>query len=353
MTEAEKFAEYAKTRQGFGGHNAPNWALGAVRDAWDAWSARAALASAPAATQGEPTREALIHAVKRMHAAKGRYHSQHATCDLYELLGLPCTREVIPTPQPTAPAERVDALCDAAYVAGAQAGFNAAASDDPDALSKLVASRSGYIEVLRATAPARAAEATQPAAAERAAEGRCLGDRCMFTTRNGLNHSRECIIEAGQTQGWTPTPEELAQAGPSQAPAGVERQPWEPYLSDRADGVRGHYAICRMHPKGYREVWSLWRHEWSSAAEDILTLEQAQALLRDAIIPTKPAGVEAAQQGQQDIAELRRLSSVCPELNLSNYGPDDVDELNGWAIEVAQCIDRAFPATTSGDGHGK
>jgi hypothetical protein len=38
------------------------------------------------------------------------------------------------------------------------------------------------------------------------------------------------------------------------------------------------------------------------------------------------AGVEAAQQGQEDIAELRRLSSVCPELNLSNYGPDEVDE---------------------------
>lgn len=43
-------------------------------------------------------------------------------------------------------------------------------------------------------------------------------------------------------------------------------------------------------------------------------------------------------------AELRRLSDCCPELNLSNYGPDDVDELNGWAIEVSQCIDRAMRA---------
>ena len=46
------------------------------------------------------------------------------------------------------------------------------------------------------------------------------------------------------------------------------------------------------------------------------------------------AGVEAAQQGQEDIAELRRLSSVRPELNLSNYGPDEVDEGCGW-ISVA------------------
>lgn len=58
----------------------------------------------------EPTREALIHAVKRMHAAKGRYHSQHATCDLYELLGLPCTRETIAPPAALASAPTQPAL---------------------------------------------------------------------------------------------------------------------------------------------------------------------------------------------------------------------------------------------------
>jgi len=47
-------------------------------------------------------------------------------------------------------------------------------------------------------------------------------------------------------------------------------------------------------------------------------------------------------------AELRRLSDCCPELNLSNYGPDDVGELNGWAIEVSQCIDRALAAQPAG-----
>ncbi|HTH11643.1 MAG TPA: hypothetical protein VMA55_18885 [Acidovorax sp.] len=34
----------------------------------------------------------LVAAVKKMHAAKGRYQSQQATCDLYELVGLPCVR---------------------------------------------------------------------------------------------------------------------------------------------------------------------------------------------------------------------------------------------------------------------
>lgn len=65
------------------------------------------------------------------------------------------------------------------------------------------------------------------------------------------------------------------------APAPVEpaREPWIPYLSDRADGVQGHYAICRWNPKGYREAWSLYRETWGSASEEVLTLEQAQRLL--------------------------------------------------------------------------
>jgi Lar family restriction alleviation protein len=123
-----------------------------------AWNRRAALASAPAATQGEavawrdPSNTEPGQAVTFSKAYAEKWPH------IYK-------QPLYTTPQPTAPAERVDALCDAAYVAGAQAGFNAAASDDPDALSKLVASRSGYIEVLRASAPARAAEATQPAAA--------------------------------------------------------------------------------------------------------------------------------------------------------------------------------------------
>lgn len=73
----------------------------------------------------------------------------------------------------------------------------------------------------------------------------------------------------------------------------ADREPWIPYLSDRADGVRGHYAICRWHPSpagGYREAWNLRRHCWASASDDVLTLEQARELLRNIVIPTR--GVE-------------------------------------------------------------
>lgn len=50
----------------------------------------------------------------------------------------------------TVPSDRQDALYDSAYVAGAKAGHNAAQSDDPEALNKLIATRSGYLKVLAA-----------------------------------------------------------------------------------------------------------------------------------------------------------------------------------------------------------
>jgi hypothetical protein len=39
------------------------------------------------------------------------------------------------------------------------------------------------------------------------------------------------------------------------------------------------------------------------------------------------------------LENLKRLASICPELNMVNYSEEDVDDLNCWAIEVATCID--------------
>ena len=69
-------------------------------------------------------------------------------------------------------------------------------------------------------------------------------------------------------------------------PVPPARQPWEPYLSDRANGVKGSYAIARWNPKGYREVWNLWSHRWASASDDVLTLTKAESLLQAIVIPT-------------------------------------------------------------------
>ena len=69
----------------------------------------------------------------------------------------------------------------------------------------------------------------------------------------------------------------------------LEQEPvaWVPYLSDRADGVKGHYAIARWNPRGYREVWNLRRHEWGAYSDDVLSLEEADTLLRLITIPTR------------------------------------------------------------------
>lgn len=47
----------------------------------------------------------------------------------------------------------------------------------------------------------------------------CQGERCLFG-HNGsyIGHSEECIAEAARTQGWTPTEEDWAGAGPSAPP---------------------------------------------------------------------------------------------------------------------------------------
>lgn len=82
-------------------------------------------------------------------------------------------------------------------------------------------------------------------------------------------------------------------------PAQADRQPLLLYLSDRADGVAGHYAIARWNPAGYREVWNLRSHRWSSFSDDVLNLEQAQELLKQVAIPTAP-------QAQADARDAER-----------------------------------------------
>lgn len=44
-------------------------------------------------------------------------------------------------------------------------------------------------------------------------ELQCQGAGCGYTDGR---HSRECVIEAGEQQGWVPTEEELASCAPTQ-----------------------------------------------------------------------------------------------------------------------------------------
>jgi len=55
------------------------------------------------------------------------------------------------------------------------------------------------------------------------------------------------------------------EASPANKVSDVERVVMLPHLVNRGDGVDGHYCICRMHPKGYRETWDEEQQKWCSA----------------------------------------------------------------------------------------
>lgn len=42
----------------------------------------------------------------------------------------------------------------------------------------------------------------------------------------------------------------------------------------------------------------------------------------------------------EKLRELKTLASVCPELNMANYGEDDVRHLNDWAIEMSLLVEQ-------------
>jgi hypothetical protein len=128
-----------------------------------------------------------------------------------------------------------------------------------------------------------------------------------------------------------------AQAAIDNAPpaqqAPVQPVAWVPYLSDRADGVQGHYAIARWNPRGYREVWNLRRHTWGAFSDDVMSLEEADYLLQQITIPTrKPTPPAAAVQEGRDwslleatqeslrehIAEIKRLKAAQPAVPLTD-----------------------------------
>jgi hypothetical protein len=88
------------------------------------------------------------------------------------------------------------------------------------------------------------------------------------------------------------------------------REPWLLYLSDRADGVRGRYAIARWNPAGYREVWNLRSHKWAAFSDEVLTLDEAHALLKTATLATPPAEKQAAPSGEDKLAHCEWTN--CP-----------------------------------------
>jgi hypothetical protein len=127
-----------------------------------------------------------------------------------------------------------------------------------------------------------------------------------------------------------------ALAQPEQSTTCVEPVAWVPYLSDRADGVKGHYAIARWNPRGYREVWNLRRHEWGAYSDDVLSLEEADTLLRLITIPTRK--VTSPQPPQRKPLTDEQIGKCIDEVNAtSQYGHHHF----GWHLQLARAIEAA------------
>lgn len=75
--------------------------------------------------------------------------------------------------------------------------------------------------------------------------------------------------------------------------------PYTPYLSDRADGCKGHYAVARLTPNGTREVWNLCRGGWSAFSDGVLSEAEAMNLLKEITMPSPLARSQAAYEGLQ------------------------------------------------------
>lgn len=130
-----------------------------------------------------------------------------------------------------------------------------------------------------------------------------------------------CAVTGKPVYVWRPLSTLLATTGHEVTRKGTQQpaEPvaWAPYLSDRADGVRGHYAIARWNPRGYREVWNLRLHRWASASDGVMRLEEAASLLRQIEIPTRLATSPAAPAAQPHVvaevlAELAKAVAKFP-----------------------------------------
>lgn len=66
-----------------------------------------------------------------------------------------------------------------------------------------------------------------------------------------------------------------------------------------------------------------------------------------AILALRPVQVPMTDE---HLSVLKEMADRCPELNLSNYDSDDVDELNSWAVEIAVYIDGITAQAKKEDG---
>ena len=130
--------------------------------------------------------------------------------------------------------------------------------------------------------------------------------------------------------------------------------PWLPYLSDRADGVMGHYAIARWNPRGFREVWNLRGHGWAAFSDDVLTLDEAHALLKtmEPAVPPSPSAEPAMPCGHHPSLMLHSAETGEPlycELCDDKSGRKDAELRETELAEANRVLREELAAQPSGE----
>lgn len=163
---------------------------------------------------------------------------------------------------------------------------------------------------------------------------------------------------------WQAARASLAQ--PASVPAGWKLVPVEPTLA-MLDALRAdttpylpdrYRAMLAAAPQAPQPAQADMAPEYAAAVRELAEqsgMSEAQ-VLRAAVrlYQAEQKGLVTVEHKEQigplaapqpeaqpcSLQELIRLASICPELNIGNYGLDDVEKLNDWAVEVAQEIDR-------------
>ena len=138
----------------------------------------------------------------------------------------------------------------AALTQGAESNMTGSVLD-ADALSRIETALMMTIEPETAEV-AIALLRAQGAAIAAGAPVNCMGPSCLANRANGYAHSRECLDEAGESQGWTPRAEDYAKCGPSAPSVAAyavlpEFEELDDTLIDPADIIAGALQISRGH----------------------------------------------------------------------------------------------------------
>lgn len=103
---------------------------------------------------------------------------------------------------------------------------------------------------------------------------------------------------------------------------GVGAPDWFPYLSDRADGCRGHYAIARKNPTKSVPEYLCPKGNWVGYGAEVFSLEEACAMMREVLSRAAPSATDdVAASGDFDAWMANPYTNVLQKSITEDYVP--------------------------------